>query len=170
MILTAQKIEEARDAGDLTLDPFDPQHLNPNSYNFHLGDRLLTYTQQVLDPRQDNPTATLYIPDEGLILEAGHLYLGHTVEKMGAARYVPMIFARSSIARLGLFVQITAPLGDIGFIGQWTLQLTPVHDLRVYPGMALGQILFFEASGEIDPYDGKYQGAQGPVASRGEKP
>lgn len=70
------------------------------------------------------------------------------------------------MGRLGLFVEITAPIGDIGFHGQWTLQLTPVRPLRVYAGMEIGQIMFFMATGPVDLYAGKYQGSQGPQPSR----
>jgi dCTP deaminase len=70
------------------------------------------------------------------------------------------------VGRLGLFVEITAPIGDIGFHGQWTLMLSPVRPLRVYPGMKIGQIMFFVSVGAIELYSGKYQFSQGPQESR----
>jgi hypothetical protein len=71
-----------------------------------------------------------------------------------------------STGRLGLFVEITAPIGDIGFHGQWTLMLSAIRPLRVYAGMKLGQIMFFVSTGAIDLYAGKYQSSAGPQPSR----
>ncbi|MBF8263416.1 MAG: dcd2, partial [Parachlamydiales bacterium] len=73
---------------------------------------------------------------------------------------------RSSVARLGMFINLSAPLGDIGFIGCWTLQLFALHPIRVYEGMRIGQMMFWHPSGKRMIYDGKYQGAKGPMASQ----
>ena len=102
----------------------------------------------------------------GYVLQPGELYLGHTLEQVGSNAFVPLLFGRSSVGRLGLFVEITAPIGDIGFHGQWTLMLSPVRPLRVYAGMKIGQIMFFVSTGAIDLYRGKYQAAHGPQPSR----
>jgi dCTP deaminase len=100
------------------------------------------------------------------VLQPGELYLGHTVEEVGSDLYVPLLFGRSSVGRLGLFVEITAPIGDLGFHGQWTLMLTPTRPLRVYPGMKIGQVMFFVSAGAMDLYRGKYRGSAGPQPSR----
>lgn len=92
--------------------------------------------------------------------------MSHTLEEVGSDTFVPLLFGRSSVGRLGLFVEITAPIGDIGFHGQWTLMLAPVRPLRVYPGMKIGQIVFFVSTGAVDLYRGKYQDATGPQASQ----
>lgn len=69
------------------------------------------------------------------------------------------------MARLGLFINLSAVLGDIGFVGQWTLQLFAAHSLRVYPGMEVGQMIWRHPVGDIDLYEGEYQGAVGPRSS-----
>jgi dCTP deaminase len=166
MILTGPEITAAAADGRITISPFSRDQVNPNSYNVRLGDTLLMYSGGVLDARRANPTRAITIDASGWVLEPGQLYLGHTVERVGSEVYVPLLFGRSSVGRLGLFVEITAPIGDIGFIGQWTLMLSPVRPLRVYPGMNIGQIMFFVSLGAIDLYAGKYQEAAGPQASR----
>ncbi|WP_328782676.1 dCTP deaminase [Streptomyces canus] len=166
MILTGPEITEAAGDGRIEITPFSGEQVNPNSYNVRLGDTLHTYTDQVIDARQDNRTTELRIPEEGFVLEPDQLYLGHTVERVGSDHYVPLLFGRSSVGRLGLFVEITAPIGDIGFLGQWTLMLSAVRPLRIYPGMKIGQIMFFVSLGEIDLYTGKYQAAVGPRESQ----
>ena len=80
---------------------------------------------------------------------------------------VPMLVGRSSIGRLGIFVHVTAGFGDVGFSGNWTLELTCVQPVRVYPGMEICQIYYQTTTGEIlSQYHGKYQGSRDVVASR----
>ncbi|MCY1144077.1 dCTP deaminase [Actinoplanes sp. Pm04-4] len=166
MILTGPEITKSMANGKIRISPFSIEQVNPNSYNVCLGDTLLTYSDAVIDAYRPNPTRQVKIDQSGFVLQPTELYLGHTVEEVGSDFYVPLLFGRSSVGRLGLFVEITAPIGDIGFHGQWTLMLSPVRPLRVYPGMKIGQIMFFDTMGEIDLYSGKYQGAAGPQESR----
>lgn len=166
MILTGPQIVRSTATRRIVISPFELDQVNPNSYNVRLGSTLLTYEADVIDAYRPNPTREIVIGSEGFVLQPTELYLGHTIEEVGSDYYVPLLFGRSSVGRLGLFVEITAPIGDIGFHGQWTLMLSPVRPLRVYPGMKIGQIMFFECFGDIELYSGKYQQASGPQASR----
>lgn len=165
MILTGREIEQQVRLGSIHIDPFDPAHLQPNSYDFTLGHDILVYEDNVLDSRKPNSSTILHMGEEGMVLWPGRIYLGHTLETIGSVAYVPTIRARSSVARLGLFVHVTADLIDIGFIGQFTLQLNPVQPVRVYPKMRIGQVTFWCVQGDIHLYSGKYRDAQGPRAS-----
>jgi deoxycytidine triphosphate deaminase len=162
MILTGAEIERERGNQRITIEPFDVSQLNPNSYNFLLGETLRVYTGFPLDPKAKNPYEILTISPDGIELSPGRLYLGHTVETLGSRFYAPTFAARSSVARLGLFINLSASLGDIGYVGQWTLQLYALHPLRIYAGMKIGQMMWWRAQGEISLYNGKYQGAKGP--------
>ncbi|MGP4104165.1 dCTP deaminase [Nonomuraea sp. KM90] len=166
MILTGPEIGAAARDGRIRISPFAQNQVNPNSYNVRLGPTLLTYTDPIIDAHRPNATRATTIGREGYVLRPDELYLGHTLEEVGSDTFVPLLFGRSSVGRLGLFVEITAPIGDIGFHGQWTLMLSPVRPLRVYPGMKIGQIMFFVSTGAIDPYRGKYQDAAGPRPSQ----
>lgn len=166
MILTGPEIIASTENGRIVISPFEPDQVNPNSYNVCLGETLLTYDTDIIDAYRPNPTRETTIPADGFVLRPGELYLGHTIEEVGSDCYVPLLFGRSSVGRLGLFVEITAPIGDIGFHGQWTLMLAPVRPLRVYAGMKIGQIMFFQSRGEIELYSGKYQRSCGPQESR----
>jgi dCTP deaminase len=166
MILTGPEIVASTHSGKIVISPFEPDQVNPNSYNVRLGHTLLTYDAEVIDACRPNPTRATTMGPDGFVLQSGELYLGHTMEEVGSNYYVPLLFGRSSVGRLGLFVEITAPIGDIGFHGQWTLMLVPVRPLRVYPGMKIGQIMFFQSHGDIELYSGKYQRASGPQESR----
>ncbi|MDP2736522.1 MAG: dCTP deaminase [bacterium] len=166
MILTGDKIKEEVLNGKIIIEPFSESNINPNSYDFRLGDKIKVYKNYTLDPKIKQETETLIIPDEGLILEPKKLYLGHTEEIMGSEYYVPIIRGRSSIGRLGLFIHITSDLIDIGSINQWTLQLHAVQRIKIYPKMLIGQVTFWVPKGDIKLYKGKYQGSRGPMESQ----
>jgi dCTP deaminase len=166
MILTGPEIHRQVEAGAILIDPFEPEQIRPNSYDFRLGSSLVEYRDEILDARVDNPTLWGEIPLQGTVLQPRRIYLGHSVETIGSTRFVPIIRARSSVARLGLFIHVTADLIDIGYIGQWTLQLHAVQPLRIYPGMLVGQVTFWQVKGAVKLYEGKYQGGSGPQASK----
>jgi deoxycytidine triphosphate deaminase len=165
VILTGPEIIQQVKNRKILIDPFSENQINPNSYNFRLDRRLVVYTDLVIDPMVSPNTETIEIPDDGLILEPGKLYLGSTVERLGSPYYVPTYAARSSIARLGLFINLSAPLGDIGFWGHWTLQLNAVQPILIYPFIEIGQMMFWVPKGTINLYNGKYQGSKGPNPS-----
>jgi len=165
MILTGPEIADNWRRGRIIIDPFVPEHCNPNSYNFRLADTLRVYDEFPLDPKRPNHYVELQIPPEGFVLEPCRLYLGATMEILGSEHYAPTYAARSSVARLGLFINLSASLGDIGFIGQWTLQLFTMHPLRIYAGMRIGQMMWWQPQGRIELYRGKYQGSQGPQST-----
>lgn len=157
MILSGDEIRRRLDK-DICIEPFDPERLNPNSYNLTLHDELITYEEVVLDMAQPNRTRRLRIPKEGIVLAPQKLYLGRTVERTETHNCVPMIEGRSSIGRLGLFVHVTAGFGDVGFAGYWTLEMFAVQPIRIYPGVPICQIFYHEIAGSYREYNSdKYQ-------------
>jgi hypothetical protein len=115
MILSGREIKK-RLGTDIIIDPFEDSRLGPNSYNLRLHSELLVYDAPVLDMKHNNPFKKMNIPEEGLVLQPGMLYLGRTIEYTKTNGYVPMLEGRSSIGRLGLFIHITAGFGDCAFI------------------------------------------------------
>jgi dCTP deaminase len=157
MILTGEEIQNQLGT-NILIDPFDPQRLNPNSYNLTLHHELLTYEEVVLDMKKPNRTRRINIPEEGLVLSPNQLYLARTVERTETHNLVPMIEGRSSIGRLGLFVHVTAGFGDVGFRGYWTLEMFAVQPVKIYPRVEICQIIYHQVAGEIREYaSNKYQ-------------
>ncbi len=156
MILSGKEIER-RLGSDIILDPYEPERLNPNSYNLTLHNELMVYEEVVLDMAKANRVRRIEIPKEGLVLSPNQLYLGRTAEKTTTHNLVPQIEGRSSIGRLGLFVHVTAGFGDVGFSGYWTLEMFAVQPVRIYPGVPICQIFYHEITGEIVEYTSKYQ-------------
>lgn len=165
MILSGLKIKEEVKHGNICIRPFNESDINPNSYNYTLGDYLKVYESDVLDSKRQEKVKIVPLPEDGLVIEPGRVYLGYTKEIFGSDKYVPVITGRSSTGRLGLFVQITSDLVDIGFKGNLTLQLHATQRVRVYKGMKIGQVMFWRVFGDVDLYKGKYQGSDGPRES-----
>lgn len=166
-ILTHYEIKNAIESDEIRICPFDPERIGPNSYDLTLDNQLAVYDEALLDCKIPPRIKFITIPPEGLILEPGILYLGVTVEHTSTPFHVPMIEGRSSLGRLGMFVHITAGFGDVGYKGRWTLEISVIHPLRVYPNMRVCQIYFHWVGTHIlKPYSGKYQNAEGVIESR----
>lgn len=161
MILSGEEIR--RNIGErIVIDPYVESRLNPNSYNLTLHEELAVYLEDVLDMRKKPRYETLRIPEEGIVLEPGRLYLGRTVEFTGTQGFVPMLEGRSSVGRLGLFVHVTAGFGDVGFRGFWTLEISAIQPIRIYAGVEICQIFYHQIVGDYRPYtSGKYQNNKG---------
>src|SRR6185369_995982 len=99
MVLTGKEILKQMELGTIHIAPFIPANLGPNSYDVSLNRKLLVYDLApgvVLDMKLDNPTRSIVIPDAGLVLEPGMLYLGCSNETATSNRFVPMFEGRSS--------------------------------------------------------------------------
>lgn len=165
MILSGPEIQRQIETEAITVSPFDPDHINPNSIDLTLDDTILQYRNQVIDPRVEQEVIEIKVPEEGLLLEPMSFRLGSSREIVGSTEYVPMVHAKSSTARAGLFVHVTADLIDIGSVGSITFQLFSTLPLMVYPGMRIAQMSFWKPMGEITLYSGKYQHSKGPMKS-----
>ena len=100
MILSGKEI--LKNIGkDIIIEPFNEKKINPNSYNLSLHNELLVYEDNLLDMKKPNETKKIIIPEDGLILEPGKLYLGRTNEFTKTEKFVPMLEGRSSTGRLG---------------------------------------------------------------------
>lgn len=154
MILTRAELIAAVGDGRIVFDPFDPAQVNPNSMNYRLGSTLKAFGGTAEDG--SSRFETLEIGPEGIVLEARRLYLGHTMEVIGSPEYAMSLIGRSSLGRLGLFLQISANLGHRSACHQWTLELFSAHTIRLRAGDKIGQVTFWETYGPPLPYDGYF--------------
>lgn len=159
MILTGKQIKMAKEQGCLSISDWDDKRLNPNSYNLRLADELMVYGEEEqvagwkdgiytvlkpveLDMAKPSATVTKKINKNGFVLQPGILYLGRTMEYTETHKFIPMLEGRSSVGRLGISVHSTAGFGDIGFCGYWTLEISCVQPVRIYPGVEICQIYY----------------------------
>lgn len=213
-LLTGPEIARLVQAGELKIEPYNPDQLNPNSYNLRLCDKLLVYEKMMclhnhlqvryrlweqwqedcnkasgphkpddlansfmhfhppqalplepLDMARDEPVVAVDIPPTGMVLWPGVMYLGATLEYTETPNHAPKLDGRSSVGRLGKMIHVTAGFGDVGFRGDWTLEIVVVYPLRVYPGVPICQIAYSTVHGERMEYTGQYQGQRGPKKS-----
>jgi dCTP deaminase len=149
MILSDTKIRRALRDGQIVIRPFRPDCLGTNSYDVHLGPHLAVYRSPALDARRPNPVRRLRIPAEGFVLVPGQLYLGVTEEYTETHGFVPFLEGKSSVGRLGIDIHSTAGKGDEGFCNYWTLEMSVKLPVRIYAGMPVGQLIYFEISGPV---------------------
>lgn len=150
MILTDSRILEEMDKGTIKIEPYNRADLGSNSYDVHLGKTLALYVDDVLDAKKHNKIEYFDIPDEGFVLEPHKFYLGVTLEYTETHAHVPFLEGKSSTGRLGIDIHATAGKGDVGFCGNWTLEISCKQPVRVYHGMPIGQLIYFPVDGEIE--------------------
>lgn len=127
----------------IVIDPLNRDCIGSNSVDVHLSDTLLIYKDKVLNPKKELDVQELVIPDEGLVIQPRTLYLASTVEYTETLDSVPMLEGKSSLGRLGLFIHATAGRGDIGFKGHWTMELSCVQPVKLFAGMKIAQLFYF---------------------------
>lgn len=163
MILTGSEIRREVLSNRIVIDPFDESCLNPNSYNYHLGNIIKTSPSSLIDPREKMSWIETEISEDGFLLEPSRLYLGHTIERIGSSYFVTSLIGRSSVGRLGLYLQLSADLAQLGAVHCWTLELYVVQPLWVYKGMAIGQVSFWTPVGNKFLYEGVYGNSSAPL-------
>lgn len=188
MILSDTEILKAIEAGTIVIDPFDISCLGGNSYDVSLGPVLRVYdtkhTRKIaqqwgykalfidapfsdasmteLDCAQEPTVLKINIPEAGIMLVPGILYLASTVEYTEAHAHVCYLDGRSSVGRLGISVHKTAGRGDTGdgkaggWSNHWTLEIDVVQPVRIYAGMKIGQLTYHTVYGKVErTYAGK---------------
>ncbi|WP_028474215.1 dCTP deaminase [Nocardioides alkalitolerans] len=181
MLLSDRDILAEIDAGRVSLDPFEPDMVQPSSVDVRLDRFFRVFDNHLyphIDPAEDQPDLTRPVEPVGqepFILHPGEFVLGSTYEVVGlpddiAAR----LEGKSSLGRLGLLTHSTAGFIDPGFSGHVTLELANVANLpiKLWPGMKIGQLCFFRLTSAAqhpygsERYGSRYQGQRGPTASR----
>ncbi len=163
MILSDQRILEEIQKETIKIQPYNRECLGSNSYDVHLSKHLATYKDKTLDAKKHNEINHFEIPDEGFVLLPGELYLGVTEEYTETHVHVPFLEGKSSTGRLGIDIHATAGKGDVGFCGNWTLEISCKIPVRIYKGMPIGQLIYFPVDGEVEvkynsKKDAKYSG------------
>jgi dCTP deaminase len=142
------------------------EFLSSASLDFRLGSRLYTRQSGLIDCKRvdDILWATLDMPETGQILLPGQVYLGSTVESLALPTDIAASAeGKSTLGRLGVSVHVTAGWIDPGFRGTVTLEISVAYLTKLYPGMRIGQFIFFHvdpSSVDREPYSGRYQGIQ----------
>jgi len=155
MILSDISIKKQLKEGEIKIEPFDPERLQPCSYDVLLGNEILYFDNTsgiIIDPQEDNTKLMRKVKvTEGkpFILHPGQFALGATSEVIGVSEnYVCILNGKSSLGRLGLVIHATAGFIDAGNELKITLELFNVATLPIIlrAGMKIGQVVFEELS------------------------
>ena len=149
MILSDTRILEEIEKKTIKIVPYDRNCLGSNSYDVHLGSTLATYDATELDAKKHNTITHFEIPEDGFLLLPTAFYLGVTEEYTETHAHVPFLEGKSSTGRLGIDIHATAGKGDVGFCGNWTLEISVKMPVRIYKGMPIGQLIYFPVDGNI---------------------
>lgn len=151
-ILVDHEIRAEIEEGKLVLDPFDAALIQPNSYDVRLSDRFSWHekSDEVIDPYKCETilTSLVHVQGESILLHPGQFLLGATLEKICLPRdIVGQLTGKSSLARLGVMVHVTAGFIDAGFShppAHITLEIVNVGNrpVRLHAGMPIGQMVF----------------------------
>ena len=182
VILTDREIQIALSRKQIIIDPLPKQDVAYSSTSVDLTlDPILTlfdtgkdFVKKVIDPTHpdyDIDEALKEItkeekidPKKGYDLEPKQLLLGWTAEYVNLpydSRLAARVEGKSSLARLGLGVHVTAPTIHAGFEGQIRLELIN-HGripITVKPGMRICQLIFEQTLGTPQRgYQGQFSG------------
>jgi dCTP deaminase len=167
MLLTGTEIADQRRQGAIVIEPFEPAQVEQNSYGFRLGHRLVECLPEVFDTRR--PVAAIAaseIPAAGIVLQPNRLYLGETLEVIGSDRHACELYGCLSVAALGIWIQVSAPLGHTGAVVRWTLEIRVAQPVRVRAGLLIGKVAFWSVNGAVMRYTGRYAGSVTVTQSR----
>ncbi|WP_084105189.1 dCTP deaminase [Demequina sp. NBRC 110056] len=181
MLLSDRDIRAEIESGRVTLDPYEPEMIQPSSIDVRLDKYFRVFDNHkyaAIDPSAEQPELTRLVEVKGdgpFVLHPGEFVLGSTYESVElpddiAAR----LEGKSSLGRLGLLTHSTAGFIDPGFEGNVTLELSNMATLPInlWPGMKIGQLCFFRLSSAAEhpygssAYGSHYRGQRGPTASR----
>ncbi|MCK5589197.1 MAG: dCTP deaminase [Candidatus Pacebacteria bacterium] len=155
-MLSDDEIKKGIENKTILIRPYNEKDLGSNSYDVHLSKFLAVYENHELDAKKHNKIKHFEIPPEGLVLQPNELYLGSTLEYTETFETVPVLEGKSSTGRLGIDIHATAGVGDVGFCGHWTLEISVTKPVRVYADMPIGQILYHKVYGKVNnPYHKK---------------
>lgn len=114
-----------------------------------------------------NKNSTLVDLDfvQAITIAPGQFILGHSMEYLKLPQNIAAeVEGRSSFARLGIEIHMTAGFIDPGFQGVLTFEIYNAgpNPVRLFPGYRIGQLRFFHGSPPRKPYDknpsAKYRG------------
>lgn len=181
MLLSDRDLRAAVDSGDLGIEPYDPELVQPSSVDVRIDKFFRVFNNSKythIDPKEpmEDLTTLVEVPaGESFVLHPGEFVLASTLEHFALPHNLAgRLEGKSSLGRLGLLTHSTAGFIDPGFSGHITLELSNVANLPIvlWPDMKIGQMAIFRMSSPAElPYGtqqlgSKYQGQRGPTPSR----
>lgn len=175
MILSDSMIKDYCEKQNM-IDPFNPQRINPASYDLTLYGKLIEMTPGgIMDASNTGNAAHRLTSQREITLHHGQSYLlqpgifilASSVEYIRLpAELAAEVKLKSTTARKGIG-HVYSGWVDPGFEGQITFELFSHIPVLLEPGKPIAQIIFQQmAQVPENPYQGRYQHQQGPTPAR----
>lgn len=141
---------------------YRPEHVGPASVDLCLHPTIRAKTAAL--PLETRWVESYHTSNEPVLFQPGIFYLCSTLEYITVPpTHCALVQMRSSLARKGLGHKM-AGFVDPGFHGQITLELETAVDVTVHVGERIVQLVYIRLTEEtIKPYQGHYNGQQGPT-------
>jgi dCTP deaminase len=182
VILAESALREALTRGEIVLEPpAPPENIGPGSIDLRLDSRFRLIDRVLSDNRRAGVEAVIDLGSyrfrefaerfstevqdhtgAGFLLEPYRLVLASTLEHITlSSGLAARVEGKSSFARVGLAVHITAPTVQPGWRGQLQLELLNVGpaSLRLRPGRSICQLIVERVQGEGE-YQGQFQASR----------
>lgn len=181
MVLTDREIQAAIKSGQISVDPPPDQvAYSSTSLDLTLSKSLRVWkstpvkgVDEIVCPATEGYKFSEFskaysdlveIGSQGYVLQPGVFVLGWTgesIELPPSSRLAARVEGKSSLARLGIGIHITAPTIHAGFVGTIQLEICNHGTLKVklLPGMPVCQLIFEQTLGTPDKgYAGQFSG------------
>lgn len=183
MLLNDRQIRSALKSRDITISPIIDGSLQPASWDLHLGNVFVFYTEDPslvdvpIDPWDPSTqyTTSVQIPDDSFFLLRPNMFvLATTIERVALSPEVQAdVDGKSGPARLAMQVEAAGKV-DAGYEGHITLEIKNLQvqrSIMLRPGMAIAQISFTRIVAAERPYghpdlDSHYQGQTSTTPAR----
>lgn len=177
-VYSDKDIKKAIDEEKIGLEPLDNEvQIQPASVDLTLGSKYKKYSNHyfTLDTSDASVEMDDFTAEDSITLQPNEFCLATTEQYLVLPDdMIARVEGRSSLGRLRVAIHVTAGFIDPGFERQITLELknqSPIP-ITLHPGQRVCQIVFEDLSSPAElPYgtaalDSKYQGQEGPVASK----
>lgn len=159
--------------GSQVIEPWDLSVIQPASIDLRLGRKFrvpVEHGTTHIDLADVEDSDMVEVDNSRFVLHPGEFALGVTHEIIRVPTdMVGRMEGKSSLGRVGLIVHVTAGFFDPGFVGHGTLEFVNLRRVPIVlrEGVRICQFSFQWMDGEaVQPYRGRYQGDDGPSASR----
>jgi dCTP deaminase len=159
MILTNKELNDLISKGNLKIEPpIDKSSIGVSSIDLHLGDvitEIKKFDGLIIRPGKTYPDGIFSTTNvtNSLVIMPNELKLALTKEHITMPlEYSGFVEGRSTYARFGISIHVTAPLIEPGFSGRITLEITNNGPNRVelVPNEdAICQLIFFTLSSPV---------------------
>ncbi|MGM0440841.1 MAG: dCTP deaminase [Elusimicrobiota bacterium] len=168
-ILTKNQILKEIQEGNIKINPFNKERIGPASIDLSLDNKFRVFKKIhgtfAVKEEANHEDVTEYIEVEDyFLLMPGESVLGITKEKICLPQDIcGWLEGRSTFARLGLTVHVTASFMHPGIKSKQVLEINNVSSipLELYPGTYICQFIFQRCEGKAK-YTGKYRKQERP--------